>query len=262
VPLAASISLAGGLPFAFVRKPGYRGHEIDEPPVRGADVAGRRVLLVDDAISSGRSVERFTASLASAGAEVVGVFVVVDMRAVAGTVSPVAAALPTESVSAYLQVLDLATAQRSPRSGRVQAQRRRDREPLGRERPALGSPARRSVTRRSPHPLRVSGTSGRLADQTTTHHLKEPRGAAAAEHGAAEAFTIRPEPSLTAARAWGKICVEAVPRGRRPRSGRARHSLPSRRASRALRLTGSSRPATRGTAASLVVPRTGDRTYQ
>ena len=27
---------AGGLPFAFVRKPGYRGHEPDEPPVRGA----------------------------------------------------------------------------------------------------------------------------------------------------------------------------------------------------------------------------------
>jgi len=70
VPLAAAVSLAGGLPFAFVRKPGYRGHEIDEPPVRGADVAGKRVLLVDDAISSGGSVERFTAALASVGAEV------------------------------------------------------------------------------------------------------------------------------------------------------------------------------------------------
>ena len=61
VPLAAAVSLAGGLPFAFVRKPGYRGHEIDEPPVRGADVAGRRVLLVDDAIASwhgGRALHR------------------------------------------------------------------------------------------------------------------------------------------------------------------------------------------------------------
>jgi orotate phosphoribosyltransferase len=110
VPLAAAISLSAELPFAFVRKPGYRGHEIDEPPVRGADVAGRRVLLVDDAISSGTSVERFAASLAGVGAEVVGVFVLVDMRDVAETVSPVAAALPTESVSTYLQVLDLATA--------------------------------------------------------------------------------------------------------------------------------------------------------
>src|ERR1700755_380278 len=44
VPLAASISLAAELPSACVRKPGYRGHEIDEPPVRGAEVAARRVL--------------------------------------------------------------------------------------------------------------------------------------------------------------------------------------------------------------------------
>ena len=110
VPLAAAVSLAGGLPFAFVRKPGYRGHEIDEPPVRGADVAGRRVLLVDDAVSSGASVERFTAALAGEGAEVAGVFVLVDMRDVAETVTSVAAALPTESVSTYLQVLDLAAA--------------------------------------------------------------------------------------------------------------------------------------------------------
>src|SRR3954449_3159907 len=80
VPLAAAVCLAGGLPFAFVRKPGYRGHEVDEPPVRGADVRGRRVLLVDDAIASGSSVERFSAALAGAGAEVVGVFVLVDMR--------------------------------------------------------------------------------------------------------------------------------------------------------------------------------------
>jgi orotate phosphoribosyltransferase len=110
VPLAAAISLTTALPFAFVRKPGYRGHEIDEPPVRGADVAGRRVLLVDDAISSGASVERFSASLASVGAEVVGVFVLVDMRDVADSVSPVLASLPTDAVSTYLQVLNHATA--------------------------------------------------------------------------------------------------------------------------------------------------------
>src|ERR1700749_841338 len=34
VPRAAAVSLVGGVSFAFVRKPGYRGHEIDEPPVR------------------------------------------------------------------------------------------------------------------------------------------------------------------------------------------------------------------------------------
>ncbi|HEX5617485.1 MAG TPA: phosphoribosyltransferase family protein [Solirubrobacteraceae bacterium] len=110
VPLAASIALAGGLPFAFVRKPGYRGHEIDEPPVRGADVAGRRVLLVDDAVSSGSAVERFTAALKGQGAEVVGVFVLVDMRDVAESVTSLAATLPTESVATYLEILDLAAA--------------------------------------------------------------------------------------------------------------------------------------------------------
>jgi len=110
VPLAASIALAAGLPFAFVRKPGYRGHEVDEPPVRGADVAGKRVLFVDDAVSSGSSVERFTGSLVNEGADVIGVFVLVDMREVADSVSSVAAALPTESVASYFEVLDLATA--------------------------------------------------------------------------------------------------------------------------------------------------------
>jgi len=65
---------------------------------------------VDDAISSGTSVERFSASLTGVGADVVAVFVLVDMRDVAATVSPVAAALPTASVSSYLRVLDHATA--------------------------------------------------------------------------------------------------------------------------------------------------------
>ena len=110
VPLAASIALAAELPFAFVRKPGYRGHEVDEPPVRGADVAGRRVLLVDDAVSSGSAVERFTAALVGAGAEVVGVFVLVDMRDVAESVTELAATLPTDAVTTYLEVLRLAAA--------------------------------------------------------------------------------------------------------------------------------------------------------
>ena len=73
-------------------------------------MAGRRVLLVDDAVSSGSAVERFTETLVGQGAEVAGVFVLVDMREVAESVSSVAAALPTESVSTYLEVLDAAEA--------------------------------------------------------------------------------------------------------------------------------------------------------
>jgi orotate phosphoribosyltransferase len=109
VPLGTAVSLAAELPFAFVRKPGYRGHEPGEPPVRGADVRGRRVLLVDDAESSGASAEAFSAELASVGGEVVGTFVLVDMRDVAETVSEFAAALPMASVTTYLHLLDLAT---------------------------------------------------------------------------------------------------------------------------------------------------------
>jgi orotate phosphoribosyltransferase len=110
VPLAAAVSLAGGVPFAFVRKPGYRGHELYEPPVRGAEVRGRRVLLVDDAVSSGASLERFAAELADEGAELAGAFVLVDMRDVAEAVIPFACSVATESVSTYLRVLEIAAA--------------------------------------------------------------------------------------------------------------------------------------------------------
>jgi orotate phosphoribosyltransferase len=109
IPIAAAVSLAGDLPFAFVRKPGYVGHEDHEPRVRGADVNGKRVLLVDDAVSSGSAVEAFTNQLRAEGATVVGVFTLVDMRDVAASVSPAAQALPTESIATYLQVLEAAT---------------------------------------------------------------------------------------------------------------------------------------------------------
>jgi orotate phosphoribosyltransferase len=109
VPLAVSASMVAELPFAFVRKPGYRGHETDEPPVRGADVSGRRVLLADDGIWRGNAVEHCVKTLAGMGAEVEGVFCLVDMREVADTVTPTAASLPTWSVASYLQLLDLAT---------------------------------------------------------------------------------------------------------------------------------------------------------
>ena len=148
VPLAAAVSLAGGLPFAFVRKPGYRGHEPDEPPVRGAEVAGRRVLLVDDAVASGTAVERFTAALAGAGAEVVGVFVLVDMRDVADTVTE-RGRRAAHGVGQHVPAGPRPRRrQRPPRSRRPRAQRRRDREPLDRGRPALGSPARGGMTSR------------------------------------------------------------------------------------------------------------------
>jgi hypothetical protein len=67
IPLAAAVSLASGLPFAFVRKPGYVGHEDHERRVRGASVSGQRVLLVDDAVSQGGAIEKFALELRESG---------------------------------------------------------------------------------------------------------------------------------------------------------------------------------------------------
>jgi orotate phosphoribosyltransferase len=109
IPLATAVALTGDLPFAFVRKPGYVGHEDHEPRVRGAAVAGRRVLLVDDAVSSGTALEAFADELQSEGANLVGVFALVDMRDVATSVAPIATTLPIESIATYLEVLAAAT---------------------------------------------------------------------------------------------------------------------------------------------------------
>ncbi|WP_202872944.1 phosphoribosyltransferase family protein [Kribbella capetownensis] len=111
IPLAAAVALAADLPSAFVRKPGYVGHEDHEPRIRGAAVAGRRVLLVDDAVAQGTALEAFAAELRAEGAILVAAFTVVDMRAVAGSVTPTARRLPIESIATYLDVLSAATEQ-------------------------------------------------------------------------------------------------------------------------------------------------------
>ncbi len=109
IPLATATALAGDFSFAFVRKPGYVGHEDHEPRVRGAAVAGRRILLVDDAVSSGSALEAFADELQGERAILVGAFTLVDMRDVAASVTPTAATLPIESVATYLEVLAAAT---------------------------------------------------------------------------------------------------------------------------------------------------------
>ena len=109
VPLAAAVSLAAGC-----RSPSSASRATAATRSTNRRSEARTWRAGACCWSTTRSpaapVQRFTAALAGAGAEVAGVFVLVDMRDVADTVSPVAAALPTESVSTYLQVLDLATA--------------------------------------------------------------------------------------------------------------------------------------------------------
>lgn len=83
IPLATAIGMTAQLPSAFVRKPGYRGHVPDEPGTRGADVVGKRVLFVDDAIWRGDSFVGFADRIATAGGILVGAYCLVDMRPLA-----------------------------------------------------------------------------------------------------------------------------------------------------------------------------------
>ena len=76
VPVATALSLHTGLPAAFVRKQAkeYGTRRLAE----GADVAGRRVLVVEDVVTSGGQVVASTAELRALGAVVADVLCVVD----------------------------------------------------------------------------------------------------------------------------------------------------------------------------------------
>lgn len=62
---------------AFVVRKEAKAHGMQRR-IEGTDVAGRRVLVVEDTSTTGASVNEALAALAEAGAEVVGVAVVVD----------------------------------------------------------------------------------------------------------------------------------------------------------------------------------------
>jgi orotate phosphoribosyltransferase len=76
VAVATALSLASGLPAAFVRKVAkpYGTAKLAE----GAEVAGRRVLVVEDVITTGGQVAMSTGDLRRLGAEVAHVLCVID----------------------------------------------------------------------------------------------------------------------------------------------------------------------------------------
>ncbi|MGH8907924.1 MAG: orotate phosphoribosyltransferase [Egibacteraceae bacterium] len=76
VPLVTMLSQATGLPAAFVRKQAkeYGTCRLAE----GADVAGRRVAVIEDVITSGGQVIASCADLRALGADVVAVLCVID----------------------------------------------------------------------------------------------------------------------------------------------------------------------------------------
>jgi orotate phosphoribosyltransferase len=76
VPVATALALETGLPVVFVRKAAkpYGTRQLAE----GTDVAGRRVLVVEDAITSGGQVAISTADLRERGAVIDEALCVVD----------------------------------------------------------------------------------------------------------------------------------------------------------------------------------------
>ena len=76
VPVATALSLATGLPVTFVRKQAktYGTARLAE----GADVTGKRVLVVEDVITTGGQVARSTVGLRALGARIDRVLCVID----------------------------------------------------------------------------------------------------------------------------------------------------------------------------------------
>ena len=76
VPIATALSLRSGLPAVFVRKQAktYGTARLAE----GADVAGRRLLVVEDVVTSAGQVAMSTVELRRLGAEVTDAICVLD----------------------------------------------------------------------------------------------------------------------------------------------------------------------------------------
>jgi orotate phosphoribosyltransferase len=76
VPVATALSLATGLPAAFVRKQAkaYGTARLAE----GAVIKGRRVLVIEDVITTGGQVARSTSDLRDRGADLDTVLCVID----------------------------------------------------------------------------------------------------------------------------------------------------------------------------------------
>lgn len=76
VPILVALSLESGLPYAIIRK-GERTHGTGQK-IEGVPVSGKRVLLVEDVTTTGKSVLEAVKVLRTAGATVDRVETVVD----------------------------------------------------------------------------------------------------------------------------------------------------------------------------------------
>jgi orotate phosphoribosyltransferase len=88
VPLATAMSLESGMPVVFVRKAAKTYGTCRA--VEGADVDGRRVVMIEDVISTGGAIAEAVAHVRAAGGDVRGVICAVWR----GAGPPALAALP------------------------------------------------------------------------------------------------------------------------------------------------------------------------
>lgn len=102
VPIATAISLATGLPTVFVRKQAKDYGTC--LAVEGADVQGKRVVLIEDVITTGGAVVDATRLVGEAGADILGVACAIWR----GQGDPAIAGLPGLPVWAALTAGDLA----------------------------------------------------------------------------------------------------------------------------------------------------------
>lgn len=101
VPIATAISLATGMPAAFVRK---KAKDYGTClAVEGSDVAGKRVVLIEDVITTGGAVVEAVKLVEAAGGNVVGIVCAIWR----GDGMLGIASLPTLTVAAALTKGDL-----------------------------------------------------------------------------------------------------------------------------------------------------------
>jgi orotate phosphoribosyltransferase len=103
-PVAAAVLHAPGPPVdAFVVRTATKQHGMQRR-IEGPDVAGRRVLAVEDTATTGASVLTAVAALREAGADVVGVATVVD-RDTGAREAIEAAGLPYRAILSLSELL-------------------------------------------------------------------------------------------------------------------------------------------------------------
>lgn len=106
IPWAAWAAETLGLPLAYVRG-AAKGHGRARR-IEGAEVAGRRVLLLEDTVSTGESALAAAAALRDAGAELRGCVCIFTWGWPATAAAFAASALPLQALAGLQDLLDVA----------------------------------------------------------------------------------------------------------------------------------------------------------